>query len=339
MKAKLNVYKKIIGIMLAVLLLSAGTAFAEEKPKIIITTGGMGGVYFYYGTTMAEILTKHAGVDATAIQTAASVDNLLLIQRRTDPSKNTYYMGLVLPDSAYLAYTGKHKRFADRPAKETRIMWTMYPNYLHLITASGAGIKTVADLKGKRVSTAAPGSGTEVEAFLVLEAAGIKASDFAKQERLGAAESAEALSQGTIDAYFWSGGLPTGSVVELSTTLARKGKKIEFVDMDPQSALVKELLKKFAGVMEAGAIPKKVYNTDKDVNTLVFWNLFMGPESLPEKYSYAITKALFENVGQLQTAVKAAKDTNLGNATKSYGGVIPYDPGAVKYYKEKGAIK
>jgi len=331
--------KKIIGVMLAIFLLSAGASFAEEKPKIIITTGGIGGVYYYYGTTIAEILTKHAGVDATAIQTAASVDNLLLIQRRTDPSKNTYYLGAILPDSAYLAYTGKHQRFKDKPAKEIRTLWTMYPNYMHLVTASGSGIKSVADLKGKRVSTAAPGSGTEVEAFLILEAAGVKPSDFAKQERLGASESAEALSQGTIDAYFWSGGLPTSSVVELSTTLARKGKKLEFVNMDPKGALVKELLKRFAGVMEVGAIPKNVYNTEKDVNTLVFWNLFMGPESLPEKYSYAITKALFENVGQLHTSVKAAKDTNLGNAGKSYGGVIPYDPGALKYYKEKGAIK
>jgi hypothetical protein len=336
MKAKLN---KSIGIVLALFMLSAGLSFAADKPKIIITTGGIGGVYYYYGTTLAEILTKHAGVEATAIQTAASVDNLLLIQRRTDPSKNTYYMGTVLPDSAYLAYTGKHQRFKDKPAKELRTLWTMYPNYMHLITASGSGIKTVADLKGKRVSTAAPGSGTEVEAFLILEAAGVKPSDFAKQERLGAGESAEALSQGTIDAYFWSGGLPTSSVVELSTTLARKGKKLEFVDMDPKGALVKELLKRFPGVMEAGVIPKAVYNTGKDVNTLAFWNLFMGPVSLPEKYSYAITKALFENVGQLQTSVKAARDTNLGNAAKSAGGVIPYDPGSLRYYKEKGAVK
>jgi len=339
MKTKFNVHKKIIGIVLAVLMLSAGAALAADKPKIIVVTGGIGGVYYYYGTTVAEILTKNAGVDATAIQTAASVDNLLLIQRRTDPAKDTYYIGTVLPDSAYLAYTGKHKKFSDKPATELRTLWTMYPNYLHLVTASGSGIKTVADLKGKRVSTAAPNSGTEVEAFLVLETAGIKASDFAKQERLGAGESAEALSQGTIDAYFWSGGLPTGSVVELGTTLARKGKKLEFVDMDPNGELVKTLLKKFAGVMEAGVIPKSVYNTEKDTNTLVFWNLFMGPESLPEKYSYAITKALFENIGQLHTAVKPSKDTTVANAVKSAGGIIPYDPGALRYYKEKGVIK
>ncbi|MHB8091989.1 MAG: TAXI family TRAP transporter solute-binding subunit [Syntrophales bacterium] len=339
MKTKLNVYKKIIGIMLAVFMLSAGTSLAADKPKIIITTGGIGGVYYYYGTTLAEILTKHAGVDATAIQTAASVDNMLLIQRRTDPSKNTYYLGLVLADTAYLGYTGKIQRLQDRPPKEIRILWNMYPAYVHLVTSSGSGIKTVADLKGKRVGTGAPNSATEVEAFLIMEAAGVKTSDLAKQERLGASESAEALSQGTIDAYFWTGGLPTGSIVELSTTLARRGKKLEFVEMDPNGEMVKGLTKKYAGVMSSGIIPKNIYGTERDSNTISSGNWVMGPDSLPEKYSYAITKALFENLNQLHTAVKTSKDTTINNAVKSYGGIIPYDPGALKYYKEKGAIK
>ncbi len=227
--------KKITCIVLVMILgLATLVVAAEEKPRILVTTGGIGGVYYYYGTTVAEILTKYAGVEATAIQTAASVDNLLLIQRRTSPAKNTYYLGTVLPDSAYLAYSGKLDRFKDKPAKEIRIMWAMYPNYLHLVAVSGSSIKTVADLKGKRVSTGAPGSGTEVEAFMVLDAAGLKTSDLGKQERLGASESSEAMSQGTLDAYFWSGGLPTASVTELATSLARKGSKIEFVDMPPR---------------------------------------------------------------------------------------------------------
>jgi TRAP transporter TAXI family solute receptor len=312
---------------------------ADKPPKIIITTGGIGGVYYYYGTTVAEILTKHAGVEATAIQTAASVDNMLLIQRRTDPSKNTYYLGLVLADTAYLGYTGKIQRFQDKPPKEIRILWNMYPAYVHLVTSSGSGIKTVADLKGKRVATGAPGSATEVEAFLILDAAGVKTSDFAKQERLGASESAQLLAQGNIDAYFWTGGLPTGSIVELATTLSRKGKKIEFVEMDPNGEMVKSLVKKYAGVMSSGTIPKNIYGAEKDANTMSSGNWVMGPESLPEKYSYAITKALFENLGQLHTAVKAAKDTTVENAVKSHGGVVPYDQGALRYYKEKGAIK
>lgn len=332
--------RRIIGVFLTVFLgfgcLAAG---AEEKPKILIATGGIGGVYYYYGTAVAEILTKYAGVEATAIQTAASVDNLLLIQRRSDPKKNTYYMGIVLPDSAYLAYTGAIDKFKDKPAKDIRVLWATYPNILHIVAAPGSGIKTVADLKGKRVSTAAPGSGTELEAFMVLEAAGIKTSDLAKQERLGAGESGESMSHGTLDAYFWSGGLPTSSVTELATTMARKGSKIELVDLDPKGDLVKKLLKKYPGVMEAGVIPKEVYGTAKDTRTLAFWNLFVGPNSLPEKYSYAITKALFEHQDQLQKAVKAAKDNTPGNAVKFVHGTIPYDPGALRYYKEKGLLK
>jgi uncharacterized protein len=332
--------KRIVALMVVVLFgLGSVVAFAEEKPKIMITTGGIGGVYYYYGTTVAEILSKHAGVEATAIQTAASVDNLLLIQRRSDPAKNTYYLGLVLPDSAYLAYTGKIERFKDKPAKEVRVLWAMYPNILHIVVAPGSGIKTIADMKGKRVSTGAPGSGTEIEAFMVLEAAGLKTSDLGKQERLGASESAESLSHGTLDAYFWSGGLPTSSVTELATTLARKGGKVEFVNLDPKGDVVKKLLQKFPGVMEPGMITKDVYNTDKDIHTLAFWNLFMGPQSLPEKYGYAITKALFENLPQLQKAVKAAKDNTLPNAVKFTHGTIPYDAGALRYYKEKGALK
>jgi uncharacterized protein len=331
--------KRTIGLLLVFLAMGGVSLFAEEKPKIMITTGGIGGVYYYYGTTVAEILTKNAGVEATAIQTAASVDNLLLIQRRTDPAKNTYYLGLILPDSAYLAYTGKIERFKDKPAKDIRVLWAMYPNILHVVVAPGSGIKTIADMKGKRVSTGAPGSGTEIEAFMVLEAAGLKPADLGKQERLGASESAESLSHGTLDAYFWSGGLPTSSVTELATTLARKGGKVEFVNLDPNGELVKKLLQKFPGVMESGVIPKETYNTEKDIHTLAFWNLFMGPKSLPEKYSYAITKALFENLPQLQKAVKAAKDNTLTNAVKFTHGTIPYDPGALRYFKEKGLLK
>lgn len=332
--------KKIIGVLLALMLTAGSLAgAAEEKPKILIATGGIGGVYYYYGTALAEILTKYAGVDATAIQTAASVDNLLLISRRSDPKKNTYYLGIVLPDSAFLAYTGGIDKFKDKPAKDIRVMWAAYPNILHIVAAPGSGIKTVADLKGKKVSTAAPGSGTELEAFMVMEAAGVKTSDLAKQERLGAGESGEAMSHGNLDAYFWSGGIPTGSVTELATAMSRKGSKLELVDLDPKGDIVKNLLKKFPGVMETGVIPKEVYGTAKDNKTLAFWNLFVGPKSLPEKYSYAITKALFEHQDELQKAVKAAKDNTPANAVKFVHGTIPYDPGSLKYYKEKGLLK
>lgn len=335
--------KKVLICLLATLLalgMFNGNGNAEEKNvNLIIATGGLGGVYYYYGTAVAEILSQKGGMKATAIQTAASIDNILLIQKKTDPSSGTFYCGTVLPDSAYLAYTGKHEKFKESPAKDLRMLWAMYPNFLHLVTKSDSGIKSLADLKGKRVSTGAPNSGTEVEAFLVLEAAGISPKDFTKHERLGAAESAEALAAGTIDAYFWSGGLPTASITELSTTLSRKGSKMELILLSPDDPIVKKLLNDFPGVMEANTIPKDVYGTEKDVPTLAFWNLFLCSASLPEQVAYTVTKTLFENLKTLHESVKASKDTSVENTVKFTKGIIPTHEGALKYFKEVGAIK
>ncbi|ETN87497.1 TAXI family TRAP transporter solute-binding subunit [Thermus sp. NMX2.A1] len=321
---------------LLILLALAGLGLAQ-KPKVVIATGGVGGVYFYYGTTLAEIWSKAGVAEAQAIQTAASIDNLLLLENRT--GGGTYYCGTVLPDSAYLAYTGQHDRFKEKPAKSVRILFAMYPNFLHIVTREGTGIRVVQDLKGKRVSTGAPGSGTEVEALLVLQAAGISPKDFAKQERLGAQESANALAEGNIDAFFWSGGLPTGAITELSAALARKGQRIHLVPLDPKSTVVQTFQKRFPGLAGPGVIPKAVYGTRSDTPTLIFWNLFVCPQSLPEEAAYALTKATFENLATLRQAVAAARDTTLENAVRLVGGTIPYHEGALRYFREAGALK
>ncbi|RTG92841.1 TRAP transporter substrate-binding protein [Thermus scotoductus] len=321
---------------LLILLALAGLGLAQ-KPKVVIATGGVGGVYFYYGTTLAEIWNKAGVAEAQAIQTAASIDNLLLLENRT--SGGTYYCGTVLPDSAYLAYTGQHDRFKEKPAKSVRILFAMYPNFLHIVTREGTGIRVVQDLKGKRVSTGAPGSGTEVEALLVLQAAGISPKDFAKQERLGAQESANALAEGNIDAFFWSGGLPTGAITELSAALARKGQRIHLVPLDPKSTVVQTFQKRFPGLAGPGVIPKAVYGTRADTPTLTFWNLFVCPQSLPEEAAYVLTKATFENLATLRQAVAAARNTSLENAVRFVGGTIPYHEGALRYFREAGALK
>jgi len=320
-------------LVLSVLL---GLSLAQ-KPRVVIATGGVGGVYFYYGTALAEIWNRAGVAEAQAIQTAASIDNLLLLENRT--GGGTYYCATVLPDSAYLAYTGGHERFKDKPAKGVRILFAMYPNFLHVVTREGAGIQVLQDLKGKRVSTGAPGSGTEVEALLVLQAAGLSPKDVAKQERLGAQESAKALSEGTIDAFFWSGGLPTGAITELSASLARKGQRLYLVPIDPRSTVAQTFQRRFPGLAGTGVIPKGVYGTRSDTPTLTFWNLFVCPQSLPEEAAYALTKATFENLQALRQAVAAAKDTSLENAVRFVGGTIPYHEGALRYFREVGAIK
>ena len=110
--------------------------------SVIIATGGTGGVYYYYGGVIAGILKNYTNIDATSIQTAASIDNLLLIRDKTDPKRGIYYCATTLPESAYLAYTGQHEKFKDKPAP-IAILWAMYPNYLHIVTRSDSGIKSI----------------------------------------------------------------------------------------------------------------------------------------------------------------------------------------------------
>ncbi|MGC9010429.1 MAG: TAXI family TRAP transporter solute-binding subunit [Sulfolobales archaeon] len=307
------------------------------KYSIVIGTGGVGGVYFYYGQVVAGIINNYTDISATSIQTAASIDNLLLIRDKTDLSKGVIYCATTLPDSAYLAYTGQHDKFKNATAP-IAILWVMYPNYLHIVTTEKTGIKSIYDLKGKRVSTGAPGSGTEVTTLMLLKVVGIDpAKDFSKWERLGAEESAAALLDGRIDAYFWSGGLPTGSVVDLANNLRSRGDNIYLISI-PQE-IIDKFSSMFPGIAVPGTIKKEVYGAREDAKTLAFWNMFVCHKDTPEDVAYKITKAVFEHLDILHASVKAAKDTRLDTALLYINGTIPYHPGALKYYKEIGLLK
>ncbi len=327
-----------ISLVALALMLFTANGYAQSA-KVVIATGGIGGVYYYYGTQVSEILSKNNVAAATAIQTAASVDNMLLLRDKTDPAKSSFYIGTVLPDTAYFTVTGKHEKFNPKPAKAA-ILWMMYPNYLHVVTTDNSGIKTLSDLDGKRVSTGAPGSGTEFTALNLLKAANIDPNKFRKWEKLGAKESDEALANGTLDAYVWSGGLPTGSIVELANTLKRKGANLFLVplpDSDPGVAAFKQ---EFSGLADSQTIPKTVYGTQEDTPTLAFWNMFVGPESLPDELAYNMTKAVFENLETLHSSVKAARDTTAENSARFVGKTaIPFHPGAAKYFTETGLVK
>ncbi len=330
--------KKLGLLVLVFVMMLSITAYAQDQ-KVVIATGGIGGVYYYYGTQISEILNKSGVAAATAMQTAASVDNMMLIRDKTDPAKNTYFFATALPDTVYFTVKGKHERFAEKPVK-ANILWMMYPNYLQIVTTDKSGISKLADLQDKRVSTGAPGSGTEFTAFNLLEAAKIDPKKFKKWEKLGAKESDEALSNGTIDAFFWSGGIPTGSIVELANTLERKGMKISLVPLPESDPGVVNFNKEFSGLSDQLVIPKTIYGTDADTPTLAFWNMFVCPESTPEDLAYKTTKAVFENLATLQAAVKPAKDTTPENTAKLIGKApIPFHPGAIKYFKEKGLVK
>ncbi|RTG94720.1 TRAP transporter substrate-binding protein [Thermus scotoductus] len=323
--------------LLAYLVLGVLSPVLAQKSQVLIGTGGVGGVYFYYGTAVAEILNKAGVVQAQAMQSGGSIENLMLLRDRTDASRGVYYCGTVLPDAALMAHQGE-ERFQGKPAP-VRILFTMYPNYFHVVTTEGSGIRVLQDLKGKRVSTEVPGGIIEYEARILMSAA-IPGFDprvhFAKWERTRVAESAQMLSEGNLDAFFWSGGLPTGSIVELAGSLSRKGKRLYLVPLPKESTSVQVLMRRFPGVVDTGVIPKSVYNTRYDTPTLTFWNVFVCPASLLEDVAYGMVKAVFENLSVLHAAVAPARDTTLENAVRSRGGRIPYHEGAIRFFREKG---
>ncbi len=194
-----------------VFFLMASPAWAQKNVRLSIATGGTGGVYYPLGGGLANILSKYIPyADVTAEVTTASVDNCLLV------GKMKADIAFTMADTAWDAYMGVGKAFKDRMG--LRSIAVFYPNNMHVVTIEGKHIEKMADLKGKRVSTGAPGSGTEIVALRILEAFGLNPDKDMSRDKLGASESAGALKDGKIDAYFWVGGLPSASVSDLAAT-------------------------------------------------------------------------------------------------------------------------
>jgi len=315
-------FLKLTGIAGATMVLSNPIGvFAQTKKRISIATGGMGGVYFVIGGGIASILTKYAGVEAAAEVTAASVDNCKLIAAKKSD------IGLIMGDTGYDAFKGLGN-FKGKPLP-LKTLTVLYPNLMHVVTLDGKGIKKVADLKGKRVSTGAPGSGTEVKALRVLEAGGINHAKDIKKDRLGAGESAGALKDGKIDAYFWDGGVPTSSVLDLA---ASPGVNMMLISHDD---LIPAMTEKYGPVYYKSVIPKDVYTGIKyDTQVAAVGNLLMCHKDMDDKLAYDIVKTIFEHLKELAAIHKEALNINLkdGGSNKA----VPYHAGAAKYFKEKG---
>jgi len=307
---------------LSVVALVAETTQAQVKTRISIATGGTGGVYYPLGGGLAAMISKHLpGVEATAEVTTASVDNMKLLHA------DKIALAFTLPDTAWDAYQGQLKGLSDKIG--VRALAALYSNYLHIVTLDGVGIKSINDLKGKRVSTGAQGSGTEIRGLRVLEAYGISPKDLKSQERLGVAESAGAMKDRRIDAFIWDGGLPTAAVLDLGAT---PGIKIHLI---PHGDSVAKMAAKYGPLYFVATIPKGTYGgVDADVPVAAATNLLAVHARMDESLVYQITKLLLERTADLVAVHQAAKEITLKSAV--VGSPVPFHPGALRYYKEKG---
>jgi len=308
----------------AILLLVAASCSDSGQPRarfLSIATGGTGGVYYPYGGGLAKVLNENLpNVRATAEVTAASVDNLKLIR---DGKAD---IAFVLADTLADAVAGQGP-FEGRRVPVASLA-VLYSNYTHIVTTATSGIASIADLRGKTVSTGAPGSGTEVIAMRVLRAAGIDPDRDVTRQGLGATESAGALKDGKVAAFVWTGGLPTAAIQDLAHSQGMTIRLIPSVDVLPA------LRREYGELYSPLEIPAGAYRgVDQPVAVVGVANVLVVNRSMPDDLAYDITRVLFEKKAALAAIhPEAAQLTPERGAT---GSPAEYHPGALKYYAEQ----
>jgi hypothetical protein len=313
--------RKALGACVALAVVTlAGNAVAQQS--LSIATGGTGGVYYPLGGGFGNIIGKELpGYTGTAQVTGGSVANLQLIAS----AKADIAFSQV--DAAWDAHIGRGKFPNKLPV---RALAVMYPNHMHVVTVEGTGIEKVEDLKGRRVSTGSPGSATEVYAVRVLEAAGLNDETDIRKERLGVAESVNALKDKKIEAFFWVGGLPTAGVTDLAAT---PNTKIKILDI---AQYTKKMNDKYGPLYAEATIPAATYKgMDKDAKNNTVWNIMAVNASMPDDLAYKLTKTMLEKRQDLALVHKEALNIKPEWQTTSRAG-IPWHPGALKYFAEKG---
>jgi TRAP transporter TAXI family solute receptor len=316
-------FRIVKALVMAAALAAAGAATGAESINLSIATGGTGGVYYPLGGGMANVLSKYVpGMQATAEVTGGSVANLQLI------ATGKPYIALSMTDAALDALKGEDK-FKGKKVP-VRTLMILYPNRMHVVSVEGTGVNTLADLKGKRVSTGSPGSATEVMAFRVIEAAGLDKDKDMRRERLGVAESVNALKDRKIDAFFWVGGLPTAAVTDLAAT---PGVKIKMID---HAQVVPAMNKKYGNLYVEDVIPRSTYpGMAADNKQATVMNILIANENLSNQAAYNIVKTIFEKRDELIAVHKEAENFKFENQ-KEAASPLPWHPGALKYFAEKG---
>lgn len=313
--------QKLLGAGFALAVAVSGTAQAQTFVNVL--TGGTSGVYYPLGVALSQIYGKSLPGAKTSVQaTKASVENLNLLEAGKGE------IGFTLGDALSQAWTGVADAGYSKPLQKLRGVAGVYPNYIQIVANASSGIKTLADLKGKRISVGAPKSGTELNARAILNAAGLQYSDFAKVEYLAFGESVDLMKNRQLDATLQSAGLGVASIKDLATSV-----DITVVAVPP------EVIAKIGdAAYQAGTIPAGTYKgQDAPTPTAAINNFLVTHAGVPDDVVYGMTKGLFENLDTMVSSHAAAKDIKLEKATA--GMPVPLHPGAEKYYREKGLVK
>jgi uncharacterized protein len=303
--------------------LSGSPLLAQTTRRISIATGGTGGAYYPIGGGIANLISRTiAGVEATAEVTGGGVDNIRLL------ASNSVELGFANAGVVQDALTGQD-RFAGKPVP-LRTLVALFPNRMHVVTLEGKGIESMEQLRGKRVSTGAPGSGTEVIAFRILEAYGINRDTGIRRERLSAAESVNALKDGKIDAFIFGAAMPVASITDLAATPGIRMRLIDHGDA------VERMNQKYGSIFSRGTVPAGIYpNHDRVVSTVDIYDLIVVPESFDTELAYRIVKLMFESKADL-IAVHRNMEA-MGTANQRALATAPLHAGTERYLKSIGA--
>lgn len=322
--------KKILGILLASTMaigLLAGCGGAQkaseqkapEKKFINIATGGTAGVYYPLGGAIAEILNKNVpGVNATAQSTGASVANINMLK------ESKVELAMVQNDTAYYAFKGT-EMFKDKQVANMRGLATLYNETIQIIVMEDSSIKTIEDLKGKKVAVGSIGSGTEANARQILETYGITYNDL-KPQYLSFGEAANGLKDGNVDVAFVTAGAPTAAIQDIAF---QKKVRLIGIEADKADALIKKYPFYAKQLVKANTYPGQT----TDLATVAVKAMLVVPENLDADTVYKMTKAIYANTDRLKAAHKLGEGITKESALE--GMPIPLHPGADKFFKEK----
>lgn len=296
----------------------ASASCEASAQQLAIATGNSTGVYYVLGGAMANVLSAETPLRVTAAETGASVQNIEQVV------SGDFAVAFSLADTAADAVAGSGAFSEPQPLEA---LGRTHVNYTQVVVRSDSGISSVEDMAGKTVSTGSPKSGTEVIALRLLEAAGLEPDVDVTTQRLDLANSVDGLRNGTIDALFWSGGLPTPNITDLFTSA---GDTVEFIDITPLLPAMQEI----NAVYAEEEIPAGMYATDAAIPTIVVPNVLVVRDDFDEATACAITKTIWSNVDAISQVHPAGE--SLDPAFSIETDPIPLAPGAAQAFDELG---